>query len=293
VRSSSSGSVIAASLAACVFVACSPTATAAPAATAAPVTSPSQSTMTPAAAQTKARGFLQHQIDAARGDGKALVASFTSDAVILIEGHASDADGVSAWGIGDAGPDGGDIAAASITKLLASGTADAVWFYAEVIIRPKGPGAPAVTRVAELLVASEQWHAVAASFGMASALDVSDSNLEIPNATGDDGPLAKLLSAPSALGAALAPNAIVIGPTAAQLKQGAGAKDALAGWKLEPIALYKRAREIHTPTWGFVQAYYDHATGKPTDVARGLAQAFALPKPDGSWNIVLVQYRAR
>jgi hypothetical protein len=249
--------------------------------------------MTPAAAQTKARTFLQHQIDAARGDGKALVASFTSDAVILVEGHASDADGVSSWGIGDAGPDGGAIASASITKLLASGTADAVWFYAEVTTRPKGPGTPAVTRVAELLVASEQWHAVAASFGMASALQVSDSNLEIPNPTGADSPLAKLLGAPSALGAALAPNAIVIGPTAAQLKQGAGAKDALAGWKLEPIALYKRAREIHKPTWGFVQAYYDHAIAKSTDVARGLAQAFALPKPDGSWNIVLVQYRAR
>jgi hypothetical protein len=248
--------------------------------------------MTRAAADAKARTFLQHQIDSAKGDGKDLVTSFTPDAVVLVHGSSSTADRVSMWGIGDSGPDGATTAKVAITKLVAAGTPDAVWFYADVTTQSRGPGKPAVTRVVELIVASENWRAVAASFGMGAALQVSGDNMEIPNATGTDGPLTKLLASTSAIGGALDPNAIVVGPTDAQVKQGGGAKGALLKWKLDPITLYKRSREVDRPTWGLAQVYYDHATAKPTDIERGIAQAFALPKSDGTWNVVLVQYRA-
>jgi hypothetical protein len=44
--------------------------------------------------------------------------------------------------------------------------------------------------------------------------------------------------------------------------------------------------------WAFAQASFDRPhPGRPTLTDRGLVQLFAVPKPDGSWSIVLVQYR--
>lgn len=238
------------------------------------------------AADVRARQFLQHQLDSATKSAD-LDATFTADAVVLVHGDASTAKMVTTFGIGDGGPDGASPTPATITKLVADGTADAVWFYADV---STGGGAP--TRVVELLVGSEQWRAVAASFGRGAKLQPSGDNLEVPNATAADGPLAKLLGSTAAIGAQLAPGAIVVGPTDAELAVGGEAKAALAGWKLDPLTVFQRAREVRTPTWGFVQAYLDHPEVEPPYVDRLIGQAFAVPRPDGTWQIVLAQYRS-
>lgn len=257
----------------------------------APVAAASGPTVAP---EVRARQFLQHQIDSVAATPD-LEATFTPDAIVLVHGHSSPASIVTMFGIGDGGPDGATTTKATITKLVAGGTADAVWFYADVTTEGHVPGGggsnQSATRVVELIVASEKWRAVAASFGRGGKLQASDDNMEIPNATAADGPLAKLLGSTAAIGARLAPNAIAVGPTNEELASGAGAKAALAGWKLDPLMIYQRAREVHKPTWGFVQAYIDHPQPDSKYIDRLIGQAFAVPKPDGTWSVVLVQYR--
>jgi hypothetical protein len=250
------------------------------------------------APDARARSFLQRQIDAALAHTNELAATFTSDAVILLEGGASSpASSASSLGIGDGGPDGVQTTKATIGQLIARGTPDAVWFYAEVNTESQGPnGQPSLetpTRVIELIAASEQWRAVAASFGVSAKLQPSGGNSEIPNATGPAGPLATLLSTPSSLSSQLAGDAIVVGPIYDQLSNGNGAGSALASWKLEPLTLYKHAREVHQTGWGFAQGTFDHPeSARPQLIDRLTGQTFAIPSSDGSWKVVLVEYLA-
>ena len=51
------------------------------------------------------------------------------------------------------------------------------------------------------------------------------------------------------------------------------------------------ARAIRTPAWSFVQAVLDHPESDPSNIDRLTAQAFEVPKPDGTWTIVLLPYR--
>lgn len=261
----------------------------------APVPSPgSAATPTPPAgesAEARARALLEHQIELARSKPDDLPTTFAQDAIVIAGNRSTTPDGIATFGIGDAGPDGATVTKASITKLIAGGNANAVWFYAEVTV--EGGGTPGVTRAVELLAAPD-WHAVAASFETPGKLQPSGNNREIENATGSDGPLVKLLASPPTIAAQLAPDAIVIGPEAGQLAQSAEARTALAGWKLEPLTLFQRGREVTKPTWGFVQAHFDRPDpAHPKLVDRVIGQAFAVPKPDGTWSVVLVQYAGR
>ena len=196
------------------------------------------------------------------------------------------------FAIGGGGADGASIDKATIAKLVAHGTKDAVWFYAEVSTHSTGPGGGGVgaTRVVELIAASSSWHAVAASFESPDELQPAGMNTEIASATGAPS-LALPLATPSQLGAQLAPDAIAIGPTSDEVAT-SNAATALTGWKLEPITLFKNAREVKGSGWAFAQASFDRPhPGRATLTDRGLAQLFAVPKPDGSWSVVLVQYR--
>lgn len=243
------------------------------------------------APEARARKLLEHQIELARSKPDDLPTTFAKDAIVIAGNRSTTADGIATFGIGDAGPDGGTVTNASISKLIADGNADAVWFYAEVTV--EGGGTPGVTRVVELLAAPD-WHAVAASFETAGKLQPSGNNREIENATSADGPLVKLLASPSAIAAQLASDAIVVGPEADQLAQGSAGRAALAGWKIEPLTLFQRAREVTQPTWGFVQAHFDRPDpDHPKLVDRVAGQAFAMRNGDGPWSIVLVQYTGR
>jgi hypothetical protein len=246
-------------------------------------------------AEARARAFLQQQIDLAlAGKHDDLVATFAKDTIVLADDdNVSTANQVNNFAIGGGGADGASIDKASIAKLVAHGTNDAVWFYAEVSTHSTGPGGgPGIgsTRVVELLTAASSWHAVAASFDAPDELQPAGMNTEIAGATNAPA-LAQPLATPSKLGAQLAPNAIAIGPTGDQVAT-SNAATALAGWKLEPITLFKNAREVKGGGWAFAQASFDRPhPGRPTLTDRGLAQLFAVPKPDGSSSIVLVQYR--
>ncbi len=243
---------------------------------------------------SRARAFLQHQLDVAK-DRDALTATFAAHSVILHHGVSTDARRASMLGIGDGGADGASTASARISNLLAGGNSEVVWLYAEVSTQDAGrgsrPGLKGTTRVVELIASSADWRAVAASFGDGEKLQGAADNIEIENATDGDHSLAKLLSSPDALVVALAPDAIVVGPESAQVAQGKDAKAALAKWALAPIVVYRRPRELHDSDWAFAQANYDQLA-VPADKLRGIAQVFALPKPDGTWVVVLAQYRA-
>jgi hypothetical protein len=244
--------------------------------------------MSTSAAEGKAREILQRQIDATKSHDDSMKKTFTPDAVVFTHDKATTADGVTFFGLADGGPDGVQTDNATIANVMAGGNADAVWFYAEVVTASTGPDGKGMgmTRVVEVAAAAEHWRVVAASFGEAGELQPASDNREIENATAADGPLAKLLGAPSTVGAQLAANAIVVGPKATT--QGAGSKDALASWKLEPITVYKRAREMRTATWGFAQANLDHPDKKYTDRLTGIL--VAVPEADGRWSVVLAQY---
>ncbi|HEX4455266.1 MAG TPA: hypothetical protein VH143_30605 [Kofleriaceae bacterium] len=246
-------------------------------------------------ADTRARTLLQQQINLAlAGKHDDLVATFSKDAIVLAgDDNVSTADQVNNFAIGGGGADGASIDKASIAKLVARGTKDAVWFYAEVSTHSTGPGGgPGIgsTRVVELLTAASSWHVAAASFDSPDELTPAGMNTEIAGATGAPA-LAQTLATPSKLGAQLASDAVAIGPTSDQVATSDAAK-ALASWKLEPITLFKNAREVKGSGWAFAQASFDRPhPGRPTLTDRGLVQLFAVPKPDGSWSIVLVQYR--
>lgn len=243
----------------------------------------------PATAEAKARELLQHQLDVSKGSPDAVKKTFTDDAVVFTKGKATTVDIVTFFGLADGGPDGMKAEKATIAKLLAGGNSDAIWFYAEVAVKwktPAGGKESSTTRVIEVATAADQWKVVAAAFGEGGELAAMASNREIENATAADGPLAKLLGAPDAAAAKLAPDAIVVGPTTAV--QGKGARDALASWKLEPMHVFKRAREVRTATWGFAQANLDHPVGADTDRVAGLV--VAVPEAGGGWRVVLAQY---
>ena len=257
------------------------------------------------APEARARAFLQRQIEAALGgDRGALQATFAQGAVVLVPGAPGGRapDSVSHFGIGDAGFGGVTSRRAAIGKLAAGGTADAVWLYAEVAIEYEGPvdgevqKGRGMTRVVELIAAAEGWRAVAASFTAPREPEPSGDNAEITGATAADGPLAKLAAAPGALAASLGPDAIVVGPARRQLAIGGpgtrATRDALAAWKLEPLSLYRRAREVRTEAWGFVQANLDRPA--PDGLIERLSvQLFAIPAGGGAWRVVLAQYLAQ
>ncbi|HTR55426.1 MAG TPA: hypothetical protein VMJ10_32330 [Kofleriaceae bacterium] len=250
------------------------------------------------APDARARELLQHQIELARTKPDDLATTFGKSAIVIVGHRSTTADGIQTFGIGDGASVGATITKAEITKLVADGNGDAVWFYAEVTVQAKGPngeaGQPGITRVVELLSGADQWRAVAASFESAGELQPSGSNKEIEDATTSAGPLAKLLASTTAISSQLAPNAIAVGPAAGQLAQGADAKSALVGWKLDPLSPFQRAREVTQPTWGFVQAHFDHPhAGDASLTDRVIGQAFGVPKSDGTWSIVLVQYAGR
>jgi hypothetical protein len=245
-------------------------------------------------AEKRAREFLQHQLDIKKPE---LVKTFTDDAIVLVEGSPSTAKEVSNFGISGGGPDGATIDKATIAKLIAHGTGDAVWFYAEVKTHTSGPGGgpsgDMPTRVVELITASAKWRAVAASFGLGTEISPSGENTEIPNSTGAAGQLADLLASPKDLAAQLAPDAIVVGPMGDQVATGSGAGAALTSWKIGSLTPAKDPREVKAAAWGFAQAAFDRPNAThPKLTDRLWGQAFALPKKDGSWSVVLVQYRS-
>lgn len=252
---------------------------------------PTSTAMAPAAAEAKAREILQRQLDATKAHDDSIQKTFTADAVVFTHGKSTTADLVTHFGLADSGPDGVQTDKATIAKVLAGGNADAVWFYAEVATEMTGGDGKttATTRVVEIASAAAQWRVVAASFGEAAELAGSGANREVENATAADGPLAKLLGAPAAVSAQLAQDAIVVGP--ANVARGAEAAAALASWKLEPLSVFQRAREVRTPTWGFVQANLDHPEGKR--VQRIAATLVAIPAANGQWQVVLAQYAAQ
>lgn len=254
---------------------------------------PAQATTTlaPAAAEAQARAILQRQLDATKANDDSIQKLFTADAVVFTHGKSTTANAVTHFGLADSGPDGVQTDKATIAKVLAGGNADAVWFYAEVATEMTGGDGEttATTRVVEVASAAAQWRVVAASFGEAAELAPLGDNVEVDKATAADGPLAKLLGAPAAVGAQLAQDAIVVGPRT--VARGGDAASALASWKLAPLRVFQRAREVRTATWGFAQANLDHPTDK--GIERIAATLVAVPAANGQWQVVLAQYAAQ
>ncbi len=248
-------------------------------------------------AAQRSRAFLQRQIDAAlRRDRAALVDTFSDDAIVLVP-LASEPGEVTHFGIGD-GFHGMKTTKASIATLIAGGSADAVWFYADVATENEFVDHAGIrntvaqtTRVVELVSAAHGWRAVAASFTEARGPQPSGANPEIAGATDSDGTLAML--ATDGAVASMAPDGLLVGPEAGQLATGpAAARTAITAWRLESLTRIPRPREIRTSSWGFVQGHLDQP--RPDRLVNRLAfQLFCVPRRDGSWQVVLAQYLAK
>ncbi len=144
------------------------------------------------------RSVLEAQLKAALAKDKAaLRATFVAESIVLTPAtrkaaYATERDLL--------GLHGSEVAvSAGSTKLIAGGSGDAVWFYAELTIKTVvGDDREATTsektiRVVELLVASESWRAVASSFTTSHKPMPAADNQEIDGATMADGSLAKLV----------------------------------------------------------------------------------------------------
>jgi hypothetical protein len=173
-------------------------------------------------------------------------------------------------------------------------------------------------RLTELLTAESGWKVVAAAFS-----EPHDPTMEanpsgpIDGAT-DAGPLTALLASPAQLQAALAKGTAtsVFGTDRGEHAYGDAAARALVKtWSKLALAVEGKPREVHGKGWGFSLAYVnwlkkgdpypsrmaglvlgvpdDHGGWSVTaviELSRPAGQAFAVTKPDGSWNVVLVQY---
>jgi hypothetical protein len=175
-----------------------------------------------------------------------------------------------------------------------SGSHDNVmWFSADlhVTTREGSHTKTRTIRAIELLDGAEDWKVVVAAFTNVGKLAESGSS-PIANATPAD-VLTKLLVAPDALAAALAPDAVVLGTDPGERGEGDGAKKLLATWhKLQlTIDAAQKTREIHTASYGYAMA---NVVLKPAKGDEGAMNAFvlAIPAPGGAWSVVAASYGA-
>ena len=172
------------------------------------------------------------------------------------------------------------------TRVVAGGNDEAVWLFAELSITKHNsePGeketdATSLVRATELATAASGWKVVTAAFGEPNDPVHSGGAFPMIDTTAA-GPLAQLLAAPKLSDD---PNAVVI--TGKDAAVGPDAAKALATWSAHHAVVDGAVREIREAKWGVVQANLSWKDGDGPPF-RASAQLIALPKADGSWEIV-------
>ncbi len=240
---------------------------------------------------------MQTQLDAALAHDDAALRATLAPGSIALTPTARKADVVSSMDFLHR-ESSVDTERATITKLVADSTPDALWFYAEVTADyVLGDDVEAqrwtdTIRIVELVTSSEGWRSVASSFTAPRTPQSSAANDEIDGATTADGPLTKLVGTGEALARRMTSSSLLVGYQKEQDVVGPdAARASLAAWNLEPVSPFKRAREVTTASWAFSQLNADHVDGKRA--LRLAVQVFAVPAGDGNWNVVLAQYIAQ
>lgn len=232
------------------------------------------------------------------GDGAATAALFDHGAVALVGApHEVDEPDLVKT-LGRIGPH--DVVTdVKLVQLVVGGNNDLGWLFADLTItkhnQEPGEKATAISvsvHATELLSAAANWKVVAAAFSESRTAGRLGGVFPMIETT-ESGPLAALVASPAKIEAALAndPN-IVVALNDNQLAVGVNeAKVLLDAWTKRSLTVNGAVREVRNERWGFVQANIDwnEPGGKPY---RFSAQLIAIPRSDGSWNVVAAQYLA-
>ena len=192
----------------------------------------------------------------------------------------------------------------SVANLVVGGRADAVWFTFDLSVQRTTLDAKPFTksdvfRITELAVDKGGWKVVLFHVDTAQP----DTWDELPSLGGGpptgehfadgekDATFSDLASSPAKLAKALLvePSTIVLGSSAADRGVGAGAAKLVGTWRklqLTELASLQRSSK----TWGFAVARVN-LDGKNEDQKMRLwASVIALPKPDGTWQVVALHF---
>lgn len=250
-------------------------------------------------ATAHARQAIETQLACIKsGDGAATTALFSAGAVALAgAGHEVDEPDLCKT-LGRVGPHD-TVTDVKLVKLVVGGTDTVAWLFADLAItkRNQEPGEKVSTGVTsvhatELLDAASGWKVVAAAFSESRAAGRLGGVFPMIETTAS-GPLAALVVSPAKIAASLATDSNVVAVTNEKdFATGAeGASGLLTTWSKRSLSINGSVREIRNEKWGFVQANVDW--NEPGGAAyRFSAQLIALPRSDGSWSVVAVQYLA-
>jgi len=256
-----------------------------------------------AAPAPKANTIFDAQLAAIKAnDEAALAGTFSKDAVVLVpDPRSAQAENTGLrWAIARLSPHG-SLRGITVTKIVTSANASAVWWSAECTIKAmeyvpqEKPAATTTTiRVTELATAEAGWKVVAAAFAelqtpMASSVA---RTLDDPSTT-PAGPLTPLAGDVAQLDAHLASSAVVFGTDKGEAAyDAAAAHKLLKGWMKLKFSVPGKSRELHGKDWGFAIANVDWEQPNKKMPSRMSALVIGTPTASGGWQVVAVQYTA-
>lgn len=180
-----------------------------------------------------------------------------------------------------------------VAKLVAGGNESVTWFAAELAVSGRTESGTQGARPLSVLWTEvavrdgSTWKTVSAAFAPSASM----KKLAKPLApVGEDAAtLGAFAGAPARLATALAADAVVYGTDANERKYGAAAKALVASWKSLAMSHDGKVREVRTKLVGSAIANVNLVL-KGGDPYRMRCHLVALPKPDGTWSIVIAHY---
>ena len=252
-----------------------------------------------AAAETpkeRATAILKAQVAAlVAGDDQAMIATFTPDAALegfMMDEAVPDLHAFDEVALG--GSPHNAITKHKLGPIAAGGNDQVVWYSADVTLtysnqhpEERVRNATRVVRITGLATAASNWKVVAAMMDNPTKQISDATGTAVIRGATTEGPLTKLLASPSALVAALTPDAVVVGTELRERGIGPAAKKLVKGWSKLAFSVGGPPREVTTKDYAFTQTAIDWKKGDR--LYRFDALAFALPV-DGAWKVVAVHY---
>ena len=254
----------------------------------------------PKADQKHASMIMDAQVAALlNADNDALVATFTSDSVVLVPtpraAHAETTGLLAA--IAQLDPHD-KLKTAKVTKLVAGSSESAVWWSAEVSFTADSLEASSGTtstniRLTELATADSGWKVVAAAFAaIKPPRALADGDPIDAGSTTKAGPLTALATNAEKLDASLASSVVVFGTDKGETAWDVSAAHTLlARWKSLSLVVASKPREVSGKDWSFAIVSVDWLKSK--DHAPFRMSALIVGTPSGSGTqVVAAQFTA-
>jgi hypothetical protein len=244
----------------------------------------------PADDTSRASAIMKAQAASIVANDKALVGTFAPGALVLVPDPRSATDDTTGLREAIARLEPGAAAKdVSISKIVAGGNADAVWWSAELAVK-RADGKTTTVRATELATKDAGWKVVAGAFAevRAPSRSADPPTLDQKFAT-SHGPLSDLLANAKDLSTALAPAAVVLGTDKGETAwDAASAKKLLAGWTKLEFHVDGDVREQSGTNWAFAIANIDwNQPGKKNPARMG-----GLVISDGHAHVVAAHYTA-